>query len=141
MYKPTLALVLILSLLVPSLANPDAELLPRQAGANGATAQLSLLSTTGPSASMSSSATPSSSMTTTTTTTVPASVSASISASMASVSASVSLATNAVTGGGSGSGDTGGVGGANSSDAMARGGGRWACVGVVAVVVGLGAVL
>ncbi|MCJ1438729.1 hypothetical protein MMC27_008119 [Xylographa pallens] len=168
MYKPILPLVAILCLLVPSFANPGAEvrvpidlcdhfgfidlslqLLPRQAGPNGATAQLSLLSTIDQSSSMSSSMSSpssmlSSSLTTTTpsasmSTTLPASVSASISASMASVSASISLATNAVTGGGSGSGDTGGVGGANSSDAVARGVVRWGWVGVLVAAMGIGA--
>ncbi|MCJ1439142.1 hypothetical protein MMC27_008533 [Xylographa pallens] len=192
MYKPTLALVFVLSLLVPSLptadikvrvlsqpiapsdppilhtnkspflshsplchtskltTSPSAQLLPRQAGANGATAQLSLLSTIDQSSMMSASSDSGmSSMATTTMTgsmssAVPASASASISNSMLSAFASVaasmanSLATNAATGGGSGSGAQG-VG--NTGAAGGRVGVSWAWMGALAVVMGTAAIL
>ncbi|MCJ1384339.1 hypothetical protein MMC17_007455 [Xylographa soralifera] len=142
MYKPTLALVFVLSLLVPSLPYADAELLPRQAGANGATAQLSLLSTADQSSSsmMSSMST---TMMTSSMSMTPASVSAS--ASMASASASVagsaaaSVATNAATGGGGGSGAQGLGGASNNSAAVGRVAASWGLVGaLVGVVVGWG---
>ncbi|MCJ1296433.1 hypothetical protein MMC34_007999 [Xylographa carneopallida] len=139
MYEPTLALVFLLALL--SFFSPTtAELHPRQAGANGATAQLSLLSTTGPSSSTFTSTTATGSMTMSSS--VPASVSAAMASASASVaeSAAASIATNAATGGGGGSGAQG-IGGA-SNGAVGRGeGGMWWVGGVVGLVMGGGYVV
>ena len=104
------------------------QLLPRQGGANGATAQLSLVF-----ASMACTPTMTSSPT------GPAAVSASVSKSAVSASsASASLALNAITQG-SGSGHTGGTSSTTGSGAKVNVGWAWALV--VGTVAGVTAVL
>ncbi|MCJ1320304.1 hypothetical protein MMC15_005642 [Xylographa vitiligo] len=145
MYTPTLALVFVLSLLVPSFPATNAELLPRQGGVNGATAQLSLLSTIGQSSStMTSTSMATSTMTGSMSSTVPASVSASMASASASASvaesAAASIATHAATGGGGGSGAQG-IGGASNNSAAGRAEVNWGFVGAVMAVMGAVGVL
>ncbi|MCJ1471989.1 hypothetical protein MMC13_000633 [Lambiella insularis] len=143
MLKSALILLFFLSFLIPSFADSDAKLVPRQGGVGPATTEaigISSSTMSQTSDSMSSSMT-TTMMTSSSGTSVPASVSASISKSIASVSsASASIASNLVTQG-SGSGDTGGVGSTQAGAARERISVSWASLLSIGAVMGVAAAL